>query len=334
MPARLRIWREVIWHGGLSMIAFLLGAPVSLFFLVRDEVLPDRLQRKLHLSALPSLSPWVWIVVLLVLFTLLVLEGTHRVIDRKDREIEARDRRIADYDSEPRPLLEADDPFVRLVRMNVSNTLAVNTNIQIEHGTTTAKNRGASFVRPSSPWDTDSTKAFDPPSQPEFYAAVARIRNDPPKHRDARATAGKAITELTFFEIDNGEPRTDGLELTARWSDNEQPGNRPLTVSIADLRSRDLEPNGDQHLIDVALKYLGDDAMYAFNDESIRASLDWRDPRYKLTAEYYRVHLRVTAMNMNTPFHCDLLLHNLGRGKSMEITRWQSIASTADSQGR
>lgn len=307
-------------------MALLLSPAVAIAQLTRDELLPTRWAEKLHLSDLPSLSLWQLIVIGSFFFFLFVGEGAFRVWRDQKGEIEARDCRITELDSEPRPVLEADDPFVRLVRVHIDSTLAVNTDTQ----TAAARTSGASFVRPSSPWDTDSTKAFDPPSQPEFFAAVARIRNDPPKHRDARATAGKAITELTFFEIDDGEPRTDGPKLTARWSDNEQPGNRPLTVSIADLRLRDLEPNGDQHLIDVALKYRGDDAMYAFNDESIRASLDWREPRYKLMAEYYRVHLRVTGMNMNVPFECDLLLHNLGRGKSMEITRWQSTPDMAE----
>ena len=62
------------------MAALLLSAAVSFFLLVRDEILPDGLQSRFHLSALPSLPFWLWITVVAVLFILVVLEGSYQLV--------------------------------------------------------------------------------------------------------------------------------------------------------------------------------------------------------------------------------------------------------------
>jgi len=71
------------------MIAFLLGAPVSLFFIIRGEVLPAGLQSNLHLSALPSPPLLLWPTIVLTLFVGIVLEGAYRLVKEKEDELEA-----------------------------------------------------------------------------------------------------------------------------------------------------------------------------------------------------------------------------------------------------
>ena len=155
----------------------------------------------------------------------------------------------------------------------------------------------------------------------DLDVAVVTVTNDPAK-RDEAATARHVIVNLSFFKLNSADPC---LILSGRWSDNEQAGLRGQFAPIDDLRRRDLHPNGEPNLIDVALKYPDDEQCYAFNDETCRNTPDWRDPAFELAAQSYRVRVRLQGVGLDDVEH-DFLLTNLGKGKGLTIRRLESTS--------
>jgi hypothetical protein len=73
-------------------MALFVGQIVSFALLIRGEILPEKLQNKLHLSALPSLSFWQWTTFAAILFVLFVLEGAYQYDKGLREELEKTQR--------------------------------------------------------------------------------------------------------------------------------------------------------------------------------------------------------------------------------------------------
>jgi hypothetical protein len=96
---RWPIWKEVLWQPWLWVVTSVYGV-LQLYQLVKGELLTQEIQDKWRLpNILPDL-PWrTWVIVWLVLFLVIVLEGAYRAIGRRDHELK-------DLKAELEPTLE------------------------------------------------------------------------------------------------------------------------------------------------------------------------------------------------------------------------------------
>jgi hypothetical protein len=83
---RWRDWRSAV-SLKLSAWLVLLWTAYGAFAFVRDELVPTKWQEPLRLNhLLPSLSPWTWLTVLVLLLLVLSIEGIHKVSAERRRE--------------------------------------------------------------------------------------------------------------------------------------------------------------------------------------------------------------------------------------------------------
>ena len=123
-------------------------------------------------------------------------------------------------------------------------------------------------------------------------AARLHVVNEPRGYHTA-AIAQAAWCRVLFF---HGDDLTPILDMKAKWTENDQLVNRPLGTPVADIYRLNLEPNGENHGLDIAIRIKGEQHMYAANNDFWRTG--GRDARCRLTEDEYRIQVTVKANNL------------------------------------
>jgi hypothetical protein len=118
---------------------------------------------------------------------------------------------------------------------------------------------------------------------------------DNPKLRVEQSTARKVFADLTFYTASG--KRLIG-PIHGRWGDTEQPASRSLFTPNRDLLSVDLESSGLPRELNLAIKHLDDDVIYAFNNDSYSFS-GWRHPNFRMTQKKIFIHIELSGENVD-----------------------------------
>lgn len=132
---------------------------------------------------------------------------------------------------------------------------------------------------------------------PKALFAYVIFRNDPAvRVREARAQKVTARIKISGGEgatsafaprpeiLDNHKQRQLLPEIFGRWT------AEPSPPHDRGLRAVDFEVNGDPYILDIALRYLGDRDLYAFNPNSYE-----RHPDDKLQGSMFEVEIWLTG---------------------------------------
>jgi hypothetical protein len=158
------------------------------------------------------------------------------------------------------------------------------------------------------------------------FFAHARFHNNP-TIRSAEAEAKDIVAEITFF---NSDGKNQLLEpLYGRWEGTQSPSSLPRGDPTRDLQSVKFEVSGLHRDLDIALKYLDEDACYAYNNESYFVQ-KWKKPEFVLQGKQFQVRVRLRGQWVDKEWW--FTLHNPGQGQGLKIeaTReavdWQASA--------
>lgn len=87
--------------------------------------------------------------------------------------------------------------------------------------------------------------------------------------------------------------------IYGRWGDTDQPSSQPPFSSTLKLTEIGLPPNNQPRELDIAMKYIGEEDCYAFNNESYSYP-EFRHPGFLLGPACYRVKVNLVADNLST----------------------------------
>ncbi len=147
--------------------------------------------------------------------------------------------------------------------------------------------------------------------RPTFYHL--RIANEPAGITD-RQTAEKVAARVQISREDGTSAANERLH---RWEDS--PGPAEAGKSADRLLPLDIPPSGTEYMLDIAMKYLDDDAFYTPNNETVlKASPDWREKDFEFPSGIYIAKIRLQGNNVDTVLKCRIV--NEGSGKPLEIT--------------
>ena len=142
----------------------------------------------------------------------------------------------------------------------------------------------------------------------DFYHL--RIANDPVGILD-RQTAQRLAGTVQICDA-GGKPMVPAR--VHRWAAS--PQNIPLPQVADSQLPIDIEPNGMEHLFDVALKFEGDSAFFTHNNESV-SKYGYRDPSYGFEPGIYIAVISIQGLNTRATFRCKIV--NLGAAHKLDV---------------
>ena len=151
----------------------------------------------------------------------------------------------------------------------------------------------------------------NPPPKP--YFTHVKFCNTP-QVRSTDARAKDVIAEITFFDSEGGNEVLKPFK--GRWGDTKQPSYLEQGTPTRELDSVDFEENGNEHELDIALKYQDEEVCYAFNNTSYSAPM-WKNPNFELNGERFQVRVRLKGQMVDKEWW--FTLHNLGRNQGLKI---------------
>lgn len=100
---RFHSWKEIFWRKAVALIA---GAwfVIGVWDLIKSELLPDRYQALTVVKMTPHMQWRTWLIVTLAIVILVLLEGAHAAIQKRNVQIEQ--QRLAEPPPEPPPNLQ------------------------------------------------------------------------------------------------------------------------------------------------------------------------------------------------------------------------------------
>lgn len=166
-------------------------------------------------------------------------------------------------------------------------------------------------------------------SPPKPYFTHVKFRNNP-QVRSADARAKDVIAELTFFD---SEGKNEILNpFKGRWGDTIQPSHLERGIPTRELYSVDFEESGNDHELDIALKYRDEEVCYAYNNESYSAP-GWKEPKFVLHGERFQVCVRLMGQMVDKEWWFTLCNLGMNQGLKIEVSKeavdWQA-ASTGE----
>jgi hypothetical protein len=132
-------------------------------------------------------------------------------------------------------------------------------------------------------------------------------------HPDAQAS--DVLAELRF--VHHGQT---ALSVSpGRWGDTDQPAVRKAKEPFASLIDLNTVPFriGEQHELNVAIKYPDDSFFYGFNNSNYDHP-NWRVPAYRLNGASYEVVVRLFGRLVDEEYR--FTLKNLGAGQGLVMT--------------
>lgn len=142
-------------------------------------------------------------------------------------------------------------------------------------------------------WQTNPVAPQIRTPGPQVSVASVGLFNNPTIRNESSKLQRAHIT-IEFFQHASGN-KIKTLDF-ARWADNIQLGHHDSPSNVDPLRYRDIEPNDGRNLIDIALKYPGEDNCYTFNSEGW-LSPSFKEPKWELVGEIFDVCLTVKSSN-------------------------------------
>ncbi len=86
VEARLRSWKEIFWGKTVAIVAALWGL-IGVWDLIKSEFLPDNYQSLTVVKMTPHMQWRTWLMGILVLLIVVLLEGAHKAIHRRNVEL-------------------------------------------------------------------------------------------------------------------------------------------------------------------------------------------------------------------------------------------------------
>jgi len=145
---------------------------------------------------------------------------------------------------------------------------------------------------------------------PTFYHI--KIANEP------RGSVDKEVAKMVSGRVEILLPdRTQVCALKLhRWRHSAGPAEAGKSADI--LQSQDIQPNGIEVLLDIAMKYDAEDAFYTPTNDTVEKGYDgWRDTRYEFKPGEYIARIRLVGSNVATTLECRII--NKGSGKKLEL---------------
>jgi hypothetical protein len=154
-----------------------------------------------------------------------------------------------------------------------------------------------------------------PVNAPMSWARVL-VANDPGD--EIGAPAESVVSTVAFYD-ETGQNLL--FELEGRWAEAPQAPELTRIGLSKEGRELDMEANADKHPVDVAMKYIGDDDCYAWNNENGREAVDGRLDRHGLSGDTIRVRVSLRGGN-TSPLRSWFTLTNPGKGHVLVLSEW------------
>jgi len=195
MLMRLWVWRKIVWRGGRALKALLLCEALALALFTRDEVLPQRWQDLLHLSAIPSLSIWQWTTLAPALFALFILEGAYQFAKELGADEQFKQSRVRE---EPQPgILDSISAGKRAAR-------------EIGRGAQRLAKKGSSFGPKMIDYGQQFAKAGE--DVPSLTRIASRVTRDVNRYAEALEGETRALNVEVQKFVANYEVYVSGLQ--------------------------------------------------------------------------------------------------------------------------
>jgi len=154
-------------------------------------------------------------------------------------------------------------------------------------------------------------------SPPKPYFVHVKFRNNP-QFRSADARAKDVIAEITFFDS-TGENEVLN-PFKGRWGDTIQPSYLERGSPTRELHSVDFEESGNDHELDIALKYRDEEFCYAYNNESYFAP-GWKEPKFLLHGERFQLRVRLSGRMVDKEWWFTLCNIGKNQGLTIEVSK-------------
>jgi hypothetical protein len=144
---------------------------------------------------------------------------------------------------------------------------------------------------------------------PTFYHL--KIANEPTGTVD-RKNAENVAARVGLLSMSRKFISSDRLH---RWA--HAPGPMEAGKSADYFQGLNIGPNGIEYLLDLAMKYDGDEEFYTATNDTATKYLDFRDKEFKFGKGEYIASVRLAGTNVLTTIECRIV--NLGKGKKLHI---------------